>query len=312
LVWGIEPTIGPIENPPSINAPADISYQEGQTGNSIAWTAIDDNPTTYTITRNGQQVASGSWSSGSPITISVDGLSAGTYTYTCTVNDGDDLTDSDSVTLIVTEINVEGGDVWFSAVTTQQINNIFTTEIYVDTGNQNLGAYGFGITWDSSIIIVQGGNDGIIAGSDGFLAAVNVNNDEGTISVSGFEALGVGPDSQLHLLTITWEAIGEGLTTLDLTIDTLVDTDTNIIGIPNAIDGSVGVEQYQLGDVNHDGDVNVIDALIVAQYYVGQNPEPFYIEQADVNEDGSINIVDALLIAQFYVGQIPTLPPPII
>ncbi len=65
---------------------------------------------------------------------------------------------------------------------------------------------------------------------------------------------------------------------------------------------------YALGDVNHDNAVNIVDALLVAQYYVG---EPVNIDEslADVNLDGNINIVDALLIAQFYVGQNPSLPP---
>ena len=66
--------------------------------------------------------------------------------------------------------------------------------------------------------------------------------------------------------------------------------------------------EFQNGDVNHDGNVDIVDALLIAQFYVGQNPDPFYEEQADVNDDGSIDIVDALLVAQAYVGLI-VLPP---
>ena len=58
------------------------------------------------------------------------------------------------------------------------------------------------------------------------------------------------------------------------------------------------------GDVNTDGQVNIVDALIVAQYYVGLDPSPFDADAADTNCDGSVNIVDALLIAQYYVGLI--------
>jgi hypothetical protein len=57
-----------------------------------------------------------------------------------------------------------------------------------------------------------------------------------------------------------------------------------------------------LGDVNNDGNINIVDALLVAQYYVGLNPSNFDTSRADTNCDGSINIVDALLIAQYYVG----------
>lgn len=57
-----------------------------------------------------------------------------------------------------------------------------------------------------------------------------------------------------------------------------------------------------LGDVNSDGTIDIIDALIIAQDYVGLNPANFNPDLADTNCDGQINIVDALLIAQYYVG----------
>ena len=62
------------------------------------------------------------------------------------------------------------------------------------------------------------------------------------------------------------------------------------------------------GDVNSSGSIDIVDALLTAQYYVGLNPQDFDQEVADVNEDGTIDIVDALRIAQYYVGLIPTLP----
>jgi lysophospholipase L1-like esterase len=62
-----------------------------------------------------------------------------------------------------------------------------------------------------------------------------------------------------------------------------------------------------LGDVNGSGTVDIVDALLVAQYYVGLNPASFNPANADVNCSGTIDIVDALLVAQYYVGLI-TLP----
>ena len=63
------------------------------------------------------------------------------------------------------------------------------------------------------------------------------------------------------------------------------------------------------GDVNEDNNVNIVDALLVAQYYVGLNPEGLVnVSVSDVNMDGTTNIVDALLIAQFYVGLITEFP----
>jgi beta-glucanase (GH16 family) len=58
------------------------------------------------------------------------------------------------------------------------------------------------------------------------------------------------------------------------------------------------------GDVDNDGSIDIVDALLTAQYYVGLDPAGFDQSRADVNCDGEISIVDALLIAQYYVGLI--------
>jgi hypothetical protein len=59
-----------------------------------------------------------------------------------------------------------------------------------------------------------------------------------------------------------------------------------------------------LGDANSNGTIDIVDALLVAQYYVGLTPSGFNAANADVTKDGSIDIVDALRIAQYYVGLI--------
>jgi mannan endo-1,4-beta-mannosidase len=59
------------------------------------------------------------------------------------------------------------------------------------------------------------------------------------------------------------------------------------------------------GDVDSDGDVDIIDALLVAQFYVNLNPDNFNQEVADVECDNDIDIIDALLIARYYVNLIP-------
>ncbi|MBN2737465.1 MAG: carbohydrate-binding protein [Spirochaetales bacterium] len=64
----------------------------------------------------------------------------------------------------------------------------------------------------------------------------------------------------------------------------------------------------ELGDVNTSGRVDIVDGLLIAQYYVKLVPENFDASVADVNDDQLINIVDSLLIAQLYVGLISELP----
>ena len=62
----------------------------------------------------------------------------------------------------------------------------------------------------------------------------------------------------------------------------------------------------QCGDVNEDGSVSIVDALLCAQEYVGLDPPALTapLEYCDVDCNGSITIVDALRLAQVYVGVI--------
>ena len=71
---------------------------------------------------------------------------------------------------------------------------------------------------------------------------------------------------------------------------------------------SIIAQTFPLGDTDHNNTIDIIDALKIAQYYVGINPNNFDITIADVNADGNINIVDALLISQYYVGLIDRFP----
>jgi hypothetical protein len=56
------------------------------------------------------------------------------------------------------------------------------------------------------------------------------------------------------------------------------------------------------GDVNGDNAIDIIDAPMTAQYYVGLAPAGFIARNADVDCNGSITIIDALIISQYYVG----------
>jgi hypothetical protein len=57
------------------------------------------------------------------------------------------------------------------------------------------------------------------------------------------------------------------------------------------------------GDANCDGNVNVVDIITIANYIMGQNPEPFCFENADVNQDGSITVMDIIGTANIIMGE---------
>jgi len=74
---------------------------------------------------------------------------------------------------------------------------------------------------------------------------------------------------------------------------------------------AVSVADRPCGDVNDDGAVNIVDALVVAQYSVGLRtcPDVARYDLCDVAPtgapDGSCNIGDALRMAQCSVGLVP-------
>ena len=63
-----------------------------------------------------------------------------------------------------------------------------------------------------------------------------------------------------------------------------------------------------LGDVDANGTVNIVDALIVAQFIVSLDPLPWDAWTYDVDCNSKIDIIDALIIAQYYVGMRDSLP----
>jgi hypothetical protein len=64
-----------------------------------------------------------------------------------------------------------------------------------------------------------------------------------------------------------------------------------------------------LGDASGDGQIDIVDALVIAQYYVGLLSNEIILSNSDVNADGEVDIVDALLVAQYYVNLISCFPP---
>lgn len=54
--------------------------------------------------------------------------------------------------------------------------------------------------------------------------------------------------------------------------------------------------EYELGDVNHDKTVDVLDVTAIQKYLVSVEDENFDVKLADVNEDGAVNIKDATTI----------------
>jgi len=95
-------------NPVFNSIPTDLSYEVGDTGNTLSWTFSDisTNNSTYTIYRDGVPIIiDNSCISGIPIICSVDGLDIGSYGYTIEINDGYDGIVLDSIWVTVINTN---------------------------------------------------------------------------------------------------------------------------------------------------------------------------------------------------------------
>lgn len=78
-----------------------------------------------------------------------------------------------------------------------------------------------------------------------------------------------------------------------------LDFHPNALGhtiIAETINAMLPTAEYQLGDVNHDGKVNIDDATLVQLYLAKITLENFDAELADVNNDDDITILDATAI----------------
>ncbi|MBN2441232.1 MAG: leucine-rich repeat domain-containing protein [Spirochaetales bacterium] len=200
------------------------------------------------------------------------------------------------------------GDLWVVVPEGVQQGEQFTLEIHVNTGTQNIAAYTFDIHLDFRYLRIDDGAGGFDPGPDGFLT-VAAQGDTFYIC-QGFVARGTGPGSDLYLVEVHCIALEKGPSLIGLEVDHMVDENTNIIGTPRGFDtcftiGSNGIA----GDANQSGELTIVDALLVAQYYTFTKlTTAIDTSVTDVNQDGYIDIVDALLIAQYYVGLIGPLP----
>ncbi|MHA2425593.1 MAG: hypothetical protein ACXAEF_12450, partial [Candidatus Thorarchaeota archaeon] len=119
--------------PPIINTPSDIVFTEGETGYSIDWAASDLHPTTYSIFQNEVEVQSGNWDVDANISISLDGLPAGSYNYTIVVYDIGGNSVSDQVDVTVNEAETTTTTTTSTTTTTTSTTTTTTTTSQTET-----------------------------------------------------------------------------------------------------------------------------------------------------------------------------------
>jgi hypothetical protein len=106
---------------PTIDRPADQTYQYGTIGHTVTWNPLDPNPASYAILRDGSGLASGLWN-GTTISISADGLGVGSYNYTIVVYDTSGNSISDQVIVTVNAATTTTTTTTTTSTTTQTGN----------------------------------------------------------------------------------------------------------------------------------------------------------------------------------------------
>ncbi|MFX1483656.1 MAG: hypothetical protein ACFFCP_10745 [Promethearchaeota archaeon] len=179
--------------PPTVDSPADIDYPDGDTGNSITWSPTDLHPVSYQILQNGIPVKSSAWnSSGETITISVDGLSIGSYNYTVVLTDIGDNTMTNEVIVTVFNADIPTINSPANQTISEGATSLFVTWSPLDLNPASYFIYQDGVivksgAWNSSGEAVRISLDGLSLGLYNFTALVtdlDSNTAEDTVWVT--------------------------------------------------------------------------------------------------------------------------------
>ena len=167
----------------------------------------------------------------------------------------------------------------------------------------DLAGWQFDVAFDPTRLEAVEVNEGDFLKTDGgttFFQEGTIDNTTGKIT--GLNATRFNEDGATGtgtLLSVTFLAKAEGETQLTLNDFQLGSTAGEpIAAVPPEI--VITIEgQLVTGDVNRDGQVNVLDMILVSRHFgedASANP------QADVNRDGVINIQDLILVSQ-HLGE---------
>ena len=87
----------------------------------------------------------------------------------------------------------------------------------------------------------------------------------------------------------------------DVTLTAHFEFDPDSPGEPTGNQDDVDNTKVTPGDVNGDGEVDVVDIALVTSYILGNTPENFIDKAADLNADGDIDVTDLALITQIIL-----------
>ena len=196
-------------------------------------------------------------------------------------------------------ITVQNTKLFFPTINPVSVGDTFTLSLVVDDV-VDLAGWQLDITFNPAVLKAVSVSEGDFLATGGgstFFASGNINNTTGEITEITAAFIGTGGISGTGaLLEITFEAAayGEGRLRLE-----------NVrLGAPNgdSISHEIVINPFNFKprhDVNGDGNVNILDIVLIVQNFGQANP------RADVNGDGNVNIFDLIIVAQ-HLGESTT------
>lgn len=75
--------------------------------------------------------------------------------------------------------------------------------------------------------------------------------------------------------------------------------------IPSQCTHVVSVQDTLVGDINGDGVVNILDAVLLANSFLATPSSSNWNPNADLNGDGAVNILDAIMLVDHFQEHYP-------
>ncbi|HIE31699.1 MAG TPA: tandem-95 repeat protein [Methanosarcinales archaeon] len=177
----------------------------------------------------------------------------------------------------------------------------FTVNVTVDPAEPIAGVQ-FDLSFDASLVSAESVTEGDLLNQDGastHFSPGTIDNTTGTIAgVAGVittPGATVSAPGVFATIQMTAKSVG-GTSPLDLSSVIVGDINGTAVSIM-VNDGTVTITTC-IGDVNGDGNVNVLDMIRVGQHW-GETGTPGWIPE-DVNKDGEINVLDMIVIGQHW------------
>lgn len=203
---GVAPVPPPDTTSPAISRPSDINVSM-YAATSISWTINDLNPSSYKLFRNGTLIASGSYTNGQTITVSVNTNILGTWNYTVWANDTSGNVASDEVLVTVTSTAVYGVSLAAekSTLSVEQNENATYNITVINTGNAN-DTFSLSVSSAASSAVLNATLVSLNAGNKTVVTLTVKDSKIGSYSTSA-KAASQGDSSKYSTVSITTNVI---------------------------------------------------------------------------------------------------------